>query len=100
MGGFTNSSAGSVNATISGTPTANYWDYYTVPCSDPSTVKSLATRVSVSHANRERQFIVGSFEGTLAVQRGEIHCSSGFFEPDWVEVSVTGYFLTRWVVVN
>jgi hypothetical protein len=35
-----------------------------------SDVRSVVARVSVSHANRERQFIRGSFQGQLSVRRG------------------------------
>ena len=73
----------------------SYQDSYTDPCTGAQ--KSLVTRVSVSHANRERQFIVGSFQGQLAVTRGMITCGGTTLSN--VEVlPLSGAFVTRWLV--
>jgi hypothetical protein len=72
-----------------------YQDTYNVPCMN--TIKSLYTRVSVSHANSDRQWTVGSFQGTVAVVKGMKDCGGGVMEPDWTEVPLTGAFYSRWL---
>jgi len=93
-GGFaSNPTAGLVVSATMGN--ANYFDTYTEPCT--TTEKTLVNQISVSHANRERQFIVGSFSGTLGVHRGTVMCN-GSPVPNVVVVPFSGAFITRWLV--
>ena len=92
VGGF--ASDPQADAPVSATTSANYVDSYIVPCTNM--IRYTTTNISVSHANKQRQFIVGSFSGVLATSRGQITCG-GSNPPDWVEVPLTGAFITRWL---
>lgn len=93
-GGFSSNPANQLPASAT-FENVSYQDSYTDPCTGQQ--KSLFTRVSVSHANRERQFIVGSFQGQLAVSRGMITCGGTTLSN--VEVlPLSGTFVTRWLV--
>jgi hypothetical protein len=83
-----------VNATTGLDPMTTYVDTYIVPCTN--TIKALTTQVSVSHANRDRQFIRGSFQGTLSITRGMVRCNNSDV-PNVVEVQLQGTFVTRWL---
>lgn len=79
-------------ATVQG---KTYLDAYTEPCTGMPLV--LKSSVSVSHANRDRQFIVGSVSGQLAISRGMKTC--GMSTATDVEVlTYSGVFFTRWLV--
>jgi len=72
---------------------AEYADTWSEPCT--SIARAVVTRVSVSHANRERAFIRGSFRGQLSITRGETTCN-GNPVPDVKIVALSGTFVTRW----
>lgn len=100
VGGFSSDPLGGVgvHATIavgSDGSSMGYFDVWNEPCN--ADVRSVVTRVSVSHANRERQFIRGSFEGQLSVRRGETTCATGPTD-DVQLVPLSGTFITRWLV--
>ena len=78
-----------------GSTSINYFDTWNDPCT--SDVKAVLSRVSVSHASRERQFIRGSFEGQLSVTRGKTTCS-GTETDDQILVPLSGTFITRWLM--
>jgi hypothetical protein len=80
------------NATF-GPEMTSYVDSYIPPCG--SDAHYTTTSVSVSHASRERGFIRGSFDGTLAVSRGEVSCN-GNPVTDVALVPIQGMFVLRW----
>ncbi len=93
-GGFSSDPAANLTATatVSG---RTYLDTYNEPCT--STPKVLTSSVSVSHANRDRQFIVGSVSGQLAISRGTRNCG-GSSVTDVEVLQYSGVFVTRWLV--
>jgi hypothetical protein len=102
VGGFSSDpfNGAEVHATIAaagpdGSTTRGYFDTWNEPCT--ADVRSVVTAVSVSHANRERQFIRGSFQGQLSVLRGTTTCD-GVETDDVMLVPLSGTFITRWIV--
>jgi hypothetical protein len=95
IGGFSSNPEGgrSVRATA-GEPRKNFSDSYNEPCT--AAPRWLTTSISVGHANKERQFIVGSFNGSLSIQRGMTMCN-GSPTDDFVVLPLTGAFVARWV---
>jgi hypothetical protein len=91
-GGF---AATGVNAEVAGGAGGDlrYVDHYTIPCT--TTLKTLTSSVSVTSANKNTYQMYGSFEGTLAIQRGTKQCPTGP-ETDYVEVPLTGAFRLMW----
>jgi hypothetical protein len=78
-------------------PDRTYLDSYILPCS--SDIKWLRTTVGIGHANKERQYITGTFDGTLAISRGETTCNM-MTVGKHDEVSVTGAFYAIWQNFN
>ncbi|MBL8954524.1 MAG: hypothetical protein JNK82_27340 [Myxococcaceae bacterium] len=95
-GGFASDPEGG-NGTNAMLGNVSYTDSYQDPCGGSADIHYLVNRVSVSHANREKGFIVGSFSGQLAVTRGMIQCGTSMV-PNVEIVPVTGAFITRWLV--
>jgi hypothetical protein len=93
-GGFSSDPSANLTATatVSG---RTYLDAYTEPCT--AAPKVLKSSVNVSHANRDRQFIVGSVSGQLAISRGTKSCS-GSSVTDVEVLQYSGVFVTRWLV--
>jgi hypothetical protein len=101
IGGFSSDplNGATVGASIAamgpnGSTSIGYFDSWNDPCT--SDVKTVVSRVSVSHASRERQFIRGSFEGQLSVRRGKTTCS-GSETDDVMLVPLSGTFIARWL---
>lgn len=69
-----------------------YDDSYTECGGDP---KWVTTFVTVGRANRERQYITGTFDGTMMVTHGTVDCM-GSPMPKEDQVPVTGAFFTIW----
>ncbi len=92
VGGFASDPKGGVSVQATAGD-VNYLDSYNAPCTGEP--QWLTTTVSVSHANKERQFIVGSFTGTLSTRRGTTTCSSSQVDA-FERVSLTGGFVARW----
>jgi hypothetical protein len=97
VGGFRSDPANEsgAGATV-GPDMTNYYDVYTTPCGND--IRYTITTVSVSHASRERQFIRGSFDGTLAIGAGDLECNTGGVSPlDIRLVPLQGMFVVRWL---
>jgi len=71
----------------------DYFDDYIIPCTND--IRYLETTVTIGRANRERQYITGTWEGTLGLVRGEVTCNSSP-TPGVEHVAVTGTFYAIW----
>ena len=58
---------------------------------------SLRTSTTVIYADASRQLIAGTFVGKLARTNGMKDCGNGLFDPDIVELPLSGGFFTHWL---
>lgn len=72
--------------------TTDYNDSYTECGGGP---KYVTTLVTIGRANRDRQYITGTFDGTMVVTHGTTDCM-GSQVPKEDSVPVTGAFFTLW----
>ncbi|MBX3187229.1 MAG: hypothetical protein KF819_09445 [Labilithrix sp.] len=83
--------------TVASVGETSYHDTYLAPCGGEE-VKFVTSTVSISHASAARQWIVGTVEGTVAVDRGEISCPpNGSPTTDVQFVPVSGAFYALWI---